>query len=454
MSSNRILALIALYGTGLLVGLAQDDLGSLLKAGDDFAQNRDWIKAADAYTKATAAYPSQSAGFERLADLYRSNGLFARAAENYRKALAMSPDDQRLRALLQSTEQAASEQAAGVVRAETYRDLSAAVRNVKPTTVPAAGAETIPVHVNFPRSKYQIGDLSEAGRRQLDEVAAVLISPEWRERRPLVVEGHTCSCGSDASNVILGRKRAEAVLEYLVAKNAVRQEDVSAVSMGRSQPVVASEHENLSADACARDEAHNQNRRVIIREAGTAAAPLVTFWYRPLGSPNPRPLTDGTVLYRNDQIQVKVQSPSPLFAYVVHHGPDNLWEVLYPRVSGRDAAMLPAEAGEDGRWIPGPESGFTVSGKPGEEEALVYLSPSRISEFEARPKARPVAPPVPPSPDQHTPATPKGTPDDQPQKPVTGIDQVVRGLAPSAIKLAGPPRAAQPAAKVKFKSRD
>ena len=321
--------------------------------------------------------------------------------------------------------------------------------------------ETIPVHINFARNKYLIGDLDDTARHQLDEVAALLTSPEWRERRPVVVEGHACSCGSDAANLILGRKRAEAVLAYLVAKNALNQEDATAVSMGKSSPVVPSEHENLSAEACARDEAHNQNRRVIIRQASGSAAPLVTFWYRPVGAETMRPLTDGAVLYRKDEIRVKVQAPNPLFAYVVHHGPDNAWEVLYPRPGASDAALLPADARRDGHWIPGMESGFRVHGKSGDEEALVYLSAAPIPEFEARPKkANAVATadqaarlaPV-PTPAAHGPAQTQHP--GAAVKPVVGIDEEVRGLsAPVVMKLAGRPHAVSPAATVKFKSHD
>jgi outer membrane protein OmpA-like peptidoglycan-associated protein len=445
MSFRKISIAVVLCGAGLATLRAQDDLPSLLKAGEDLERRREWIKATEVYTKATAAYPSQAVGFERLGDLYRENGVFSRAAENYRKALELDPDDRQLRALLQSCERAAKEQADGVVQAATFRDLAAAVRSVKPQTVRTAGAEveSIPFHINFPRNKYLIGDLDDTARRQLDEVAALLTSPEWRDRRPVVVEGHACSCGTDAANLILGGKRGEAVLEYLIAKNALGKADATVISMGKSNPVVASDSENLSAEACARDEAHNQNRRVIIRQAQGSVAPLVTFWYRPLGAETLRPLTDGSVLYRKDEIRVKVQAPNPLFAYVVHHGPDNAWEVLYPRAGASDAALLPADARRDGHWIPGQESGFSVRGKTGDEEALVYLSPAPIPEFEARQKSPDVVPPT-------------VAPTPPPSSVRVGIPETtVRSLvAQAAIKLAGPPRAGLPAAVVKFKSHD
>ncbi len=453
MCFRKMLWVVGLCVAGLMPAIAQEDLPAMLKAGDDLAQRQEWIKATEVYTKATVAYPSQAIGFERLGDLYRKTGVFSRAAENYRKALELAPGDERLGALLRSCERAAREQADGVVQAGTFRDLAAAVRGIQPKTVPASEGEgeTIPFHINFPRNKYLIGDLDSTARRQLDEVADLLMSPEWRDRRPLIVEGHTCSCGSDAANLVLGQKRAEAVLEYLISKDALRKADATAVSMGKSNPVVASANENLSAEACARDEAHNQNRRVIIKEAHGSAAPLVTFWYRPMGAETLRPLTDGSVLYRKDEIRVKVQAPNPLFAYVVHHGPDNAWEVLYPRPGAPDAALLPADARRDGHWIPGADAGFAVQGKPGDEEALVYLSAAPIPEFEmkAKPRVVNVPPPTPP----HPPKTQERVDSSQAQ---VGIKEVeLRSLAaPAAMKLAGPPHAGTPAAIVKFKSHD
>lgn len=462
MSFRKMLVAGFLCGAGFVTLMGQDDLPSLLKAGADLEQRGEWIKAEDVYAKAAAAYPSQSIGFERLGDVFAKNGAYARAAENYRKALQVNPDNEQLRVLLQSTDLAAKEQQGGVVH----------FRTVRPETVPVAKGEParIPVHIGFPRSKFSIGDLDETARRQLNEVAALLVSPEWRDRRPVVVEGHTCSCGSDAANLVLGRKRGEAVLEYLIAKNALRPGEGSVMSMGKSSPVIASDKENLSADACARDEAHNLNRRVIIREARGSSAPLVTFWYKPLGAEALRPLTDGSVLYRKDELRVKVEAPNPMFAYVVHHGPDNAWEVLYPRQGAKHAALLPADADSDAYWIPGKDSGFTVTGKSGDEEALVYLSPAPIPEFEAQPKppkvppvvdggevvVRPPLPPTPPTP-------PHGV---KPSSVVgaTGTfrslrdDEVFNGLSASASsglpRIHGLPRGVQPVASVKFKSHD
>jgi outer membrane protein OmpA-like peptidoglycan-associated protein len=462
MRFRRLLLLAALGGAGLSSLVAQEDLPGLIKAGADFEQRQEWIKATEAYTKATVAYPTQATAFERLGDLYRRNGVFSRAVENYRKALALDSGNEQLGAILRLSELAAREQTAGVVQASTFRDLADAVRTVKPETVKAEGAEaeTIPVHINFRRNKYLIGDLEEAARHQLDEVATLLTSPEWRDRMPVAIEGHTCSCGGDAVNIALGRKRAQAVLEYLVANKALRPGDGSVVSMGKSNPVVAPDKENLSAEACALDEAHNQNRRVIIREARSSVAPLVTFWYKPAGNEELRPLTDGSVLYVKDEVRVKVQAHTPLYAYLVHHGPDNAWEVLYPRKGSSDAALLKPDAAKDGYWIPGGESGFPVKGKFGDEEALVYLSAAPISEFEGPDKAG------------NSPAkgrqggqstgksdgTQRGPVDSgaRDDRTMVGIPIThVRGLAAAgAIKLQGPPRIATATAAVKFKTHD
>jgi outer membrane protein OmpA-like peptidoglycan-associated protein len=448
---------------------AQDDLPSLLRAGAGLESRGDWLKAADVYKKAAAMYPTQSIGFEQLGILYQKNADLPAAVENYRKALEVSPGDEALRHLLEVAERAAAqEKKDGVVRAGTYRDLDSATRSVKAQTVPAftSEPERIPVHVAFPRNRYSVGDLDATARRQLDEVAEVLKSQEWLLRRPVVIEGHTCSCGSTAANLELGRKRADAVLQYLIAKNALRPGEGTVLSMGKSSPVVPSATENLGAAECARDEAHNRNRRVIVREAGHAASPQVSFFYKSLGSSALKPLANGDTIYRNDEVRVKVQSPTPLFAYVVHHGPDNSWRVLYRRPGAAAAAPKPESSGADGYWLPGDSSGFSVRGQPGNEEALVYLSPSPIRQFEARPGP---APPVnranvvrkPEIKDEGSAKEPESSPPpavapSEPPKPVVGINEVVvRSLAPSTLLLSGPPpRGLSPVAVVRFKSHE
>ncbi|HEX7037402.1 MAG TPA: OmpA family protein, partial [Pseudomonadales bacterium] len=60
-------------------------------------------------------------------------------------------------------------------------------------------------------------------------------------RANLIIEGHTDSFGSDASNQALSQARADAVLEYLVANGSISRSDVQALGYGEAQPVANNE---------------------------------------------------------------------------------------------------------------------------------------------------------------------------------------------------------------------
>ena len=454
MLIRKLLACAVLCGASLIAA-PQSDLLSLLKSGAAYEERENWRKAAEVYTQVTELYPSQAVGFERLGDVNQKNGAWAQAAENYRKALALSPGDTGLQGLIRACELAAEQEKTGVVQQTTYRDLSVAVKTRGVSLV----MSRIPVKITFPRNKYSIQDLDETARKQLDEVAGYLLSPEWISRRPVIVEGNTCSCGSDAANLTLGKKRGEAVLAYLISKNALKPGEATVVSMGKSNPIVVPAQENLSAEVCQRDDAHNQNRRVIIKEAKTTTnSPLVTFWYRPVGSSILRPLTEGSVLGKGSEMSVKIQVPSPMYAYVVHRGPGEGWEVLYR--TGKQVSNAQMEGGGAGYWVPGEDGGFTVRGSAGVEEAMVYLSPTKIPEFEVSVPTKGggtngdqknggnngVTPPPPPPPQQTAP---------QPGKPMVFELSTARGLTSSAkLKVAALPKSTRAAARVTFKTQD
>ena len=68
------------------------------------------------------------------------------------------------------------------------------------------------------------------------------------------IQGHTDSTGGDEVNLVLGQKRAEAVMMYLYKQYHIPLHRMSAVSMGSSVPI---------ADNGTRD-GRSQNRRVEI----------------------------------------------------------------------------------------------------------------------------------------------------------------------------------------------
>jgi outer membrane protein OmpA-like peptidoglycan-associated protein len=69
--------------------------------------------------------------------------------------------------------------------------------------------------------------------KSLNDLASVLAKkPEWK----LLIEGHTDNQGNDAANMLLSKKRAEAVKAYLV-KKAVKAANLTPKAFGETKPV-------------------------------------------------------------------------------------------------------------------------------------------------------------------------------------------------------------------------
>jgi OOP family OmpA-OmpF porin len=116
-------------------------------------------------------------------------------------------------------------------------------------TVNAFGcAEPQPLVISDFTFEFDSAQLTSAGRRYLDKMAAML-----RGQPELTVEiiGHTDSLGAETYNQELSQARAESVLNYL-ADNGVEHARLTATGRGESQPVASNET----------DEGRARNRRV------------------------------------------------------------------------------------------------------------------------------------------------------------------------------------------------
>lgn len=90
--------------------------------------------------------------------------------------------------------------------------------------------------------------IKESSKPSLDELATVLIKrPEWR----LQIAGHTDNVGNAQSNLILSKKRAEAVMKYLMTKE-VAEKQFHVLYFGQTNPIA----DNSTA------EGRQKNRRV------------------------------------------------------------------------------------------------------------------------------------------------------------------------------------------------
>lgn len=103
--------------------------------------------------------------------------------------------------------------------------------------------------IAFATGSYQI---PAAANERLKEIAAIV----HNHPRALVITGHTDNVGDAGSNQVLSQKRADAVMQRLVALG-VPAEKLSAKGLGPAQPVA----DNASAEGRA------QNRRIELTEA-------------------------------------------------------------------------------------------------------------------------------------------------------------------------------------------
>jgi OOP family OmpA-OmpF porin len=99
--------------------------------------------------------------------------------------------------------------------------------------------------------------LQDEAKPVLDEVAAKLIAhPEFEL---VIVAGHTDRIGSEAYNLKLSERRANAVKAYIVTKG-IDSSRLQAVGKGKSEPVV----ECKGVKGKAAIECLQPNRRVVI----------------------------------------------------------------------------------------------------------------------------------------------------------------------------------------------
>ena len=100
--------------------------------------------------------------------------------------------------------------------------------------------------------KFDRWELSDEAKLELDKFVEVLVAQD--KGVYLEIQGHTDNTGEDEWNLILGKRRAEAVMEYLHKKYNIPLHRMEVISYGSDAPV---------GDNSTR-EGRMQNRRVVI----------------------------------------------------------------------------------------------------------------------------------------------------------------------------------------------
>jgi len=105
-----------------------------------------------------------------------------------------------------------------------------------PTNLPPCGIvvpEEVTVHLNFQFDKYQVPEnvVNKEEIAKIDDyIAKVKATPE---QEYVTLVGHTDAKGSDAYNMALGMRRAEAVRNYIIAQGYPADQVAPAESLGK-----------------------------------------------------------------------------------------------------------------------------------------------------------------------------------------------------------------------------
>lgn len=113
-----------------------------------------------------------------------------------------------------------------------------------PPPAPASFDHTLSGDALFAFGKASVENLSDAGRAELDALAARVLATPAIDMVHVI--GHSDRIGKDAANVELSRKRAAAVREHLVAAG-VPGEKITAVGRGSVEPVATCDGERGQA---------------------------------------------------------------------------------------------------------------------------------------------------------------------------------------------------------------
>ncbi len=145
----------------------------------------------------------------------------------------MQSGDQAVGSRLDSTNQAVAQQTARIDALEQELQAFRSEYTVSIEKVRGMLKFNVPVHFDFASSELREGD-----RPVLDRFAAVVT--EYYPGALVTVEGFTDPSGSAAYNLQLGRRRAEAVTEYLATAGGFGADHLKAVSYGevRNRQVV------------------------------------------------------------------------------------------------------------------------------------------------------------------------------------------------------------------------
>jgi outer membrane protein OmpA-like peptidoglycan-associated protein len=207
---------------------------------------------------------------------------------------------------------------------------------------------SLTMHLEF---KFNSDELTPQTVKYLDALGTALQDPTLRGY-VYKVEGHTDNVGTDAYNLELSRKRALAVVDYMVKTFGLEREQFDVQGFGKKNPVASNDSE----------EGRQQNRRVVVvntLKAFQAAAvdkPKLTVKVKYSRAKEERELQDGDTLTQRDNYAIEFTPKTSAYVYIYQVDTMGKMEPLFPNSQFSQSSNL-VEPGrlyrlpEFGKWL-------------------------------------------------------------------------------------------------------
>ncbi len=165
------------------------------------------------------------------------------------------------------------------------------------------------------------------------------------------LEGHTCDRGSNALNMDLSKRRAQAVKHYLVRQFNLSANQFRVAWFGETQPLVPNTDET----------ARSKNRRVIIkntlRKLGkTAPGKSAVLQIKRLRNNIEEPVKDGEIIRQDDQYAIEFQAGNDPYVYIFQVDTKGKLTPIFPnsKISSKTNPVTPGafyRIPESGKWF-------------------------------------------------------------------------------------------------------
>ena len=364
--------------------------------GDVYERQGRFKEAIAEYKEATRLDPDAACPCFGLGDVYYKTGRYKEAMAWYKKGLRLDPNDRFTQKRLEALEDLVK---GNVVKAGTIvAALGTGTRGVGAKVSLTFGEGLIPFDFNRadirPDARAQLDEIGKA-LRTLTGVKAKDIAVVEKPGNCFEIAGHTDPRGTDAYNLKLSQRRAQAVVDYLARNFGIPRDRLIAKGYGERQPLCTE-----GTEACyALDRRVEIIRRIQVAQAGdghtrgvSSQAPLPVlrtqtgaladkrlaveagFFYQK-GPGEPIYPLEGKVSLRSrkDRYFMFFRPLQDCYCYLLQEDSRGSLDLLFPE-EGKDGFVPKASD----HWVPAFGSAFTLDANKGEEKLYLLVSAQSI----------------------------------------------------------------------------